>query len=248
VETGDRVVIGGFIINGNAPKKVVLRGLGPSLTKFNLSGVLLDPVIELRQSDGSLILSNDNWKDTQRPQIEGGIFEPSDDRESVILATLQPAAYTVTISGKNQSSGIAVVEIYDNDQEPDSQLANIRTRAFDQTGNNVTIGGFQIGLGSGNTQIVVRGLGPSLSQFGLSNLLADPTLELHDSNGSTLASNDDWHDDPQSAASLIAFGLAPQNPKESGIFTSLPPGAFTAILAGKNGGTGIGIVEIYNLH
>ena len=105
-----------------------------------------------------------------------------------------------------------------------------------------------LGLGSSNVQIAVRGLGPSLSQFGLSNLLADPTLELHDSNGAILAANDDWQSDPVSAGQLTANGLALPNAKESGLFTSLPPGAFTAILAGKNGGIGIGLVEIYNVH
>jgi hypothetical protein len=248
VESGDRVVIGGFIATGNASKKVVLRGLGPSLARFNLTGLLSDPVIELRASDGSLILRNNNWKDDQRAQIEGGIFQPTDDRESVILATLPAAAYTVTLSGNNQTVGIGTVEIYDNDQEADAQLANISTRGFVQTGNNVVIGGFQLGFGASSTRIAVRGLGPSLSQFGLSNILADPTLELHDSNGATLASNDNWLDDPVSAGQLTANGLALQDSKESGIFTSLPPGAFTAILAGKNGGIGIGTVEVYNLH
>jgi hypothetical protein len=140
------------------------------------------------------------------------------------------------------------VEVYDNDQEADSQLANISTRGFVQTGDNVMIGGFMLGLGSGNVRVAVRGLGPSLSQFGLSNLLADPTLELRDSNGATLTSNDDWQSDPVSAGNLTANGLALSDSKESGIFTSLPPGAFTAILTGKNGGVGIGLVEIYNLH
>ena len=248
VDVGDRVAIGGFIISGNAPKKVVVRGLGPSLARFNLSGLLLDPVLELRQADGSLILRTDNWKDNQRVQIEGSIYQPEDDRESVILATLQPAAYTVTLSGKNQTTGIGVVEVYDNDQEADSELANISTRGFVQTADNVMIGGFMLGFGSDNARIAVRGLGPSLSQFGLSNVLADPTLELHDSNGATLVSNDDWQSDPVSAGQLTANGLALQDPKESGIFTSLPPGAFTAILAGQSGGVGIGVVEIYNLH
>jgi hypothetical protein len=248
VDVGDKVVIGGFIITGNDSKKLVVRGLGPSLTKFNLSGVLLDPVLELRQSNGSLILMNDNWKDTQRVQIEGSIYQPSDDRESVILATLPAATYTVTLSGKNQTTGIGVVEVYDNDQEADSELANISTRGFVQTGDNVMIGGFMLGFGSNNAQIAVRGLGPSLSQFGLSNVLADPTLELHDSNGTTLVSNDDWQSDAVSAGQLTAHGLALPNSKESGIFTPLPPGAFTAILAGKAGGVGIGLVEIYNLH
>lgn len=248
VDTGDRVAIGGFIITGNASKKIVVRGLGPSLSRFNLSGLLLDPVLELRQANGSLILRTDNWKDNQRAQIEGSIYQPTDDRESVIVATLQPAAYTATLSGSGQTAGIGTVEIYDNDQEADSQLANISTRGFAQTGDSVMIGGFMLGLGSSNVRVAVRGLGPSLSQFGLSNLLADPTLELHDSNGATLASNDDWQSDLVSAAALTANGLALPNSKESGIFTSLPPGAFTAILAGKNGGVGIGLVEIYNLH
>jgi hypothetical protein len=248
VDTGDSVAIGGFIITGNASKKVVVRGLGPSLSRFNLSGLLLDPVLELRQANGALILKNDNWKDNQRAQIEGSIFQPTDDRESVILATLPPAAYTATLSGNGQTTGIGTVEVYDNDQEADSQLANISTRGFVQTGDNVMIGGFVLGFGSNNVQVAVRGLGPSLSQFGLSNLLADPTLELHDSNGATLVSNDDWQSDAVSAGQLTAHGLALPDPKESGIFTSLPPGAFTAILAGKNGGVGIGLVEIYNLH
>ncbi|PZR75005.1 MAG: hypothetical protein DLM73_06415 [Chthoniobacterales bacterium] len=247
VDLGDKVTIGGFIITGNASKKVVVRGLGPSLTRFNLSGLLLDPVLELRQANGALIFKNDNWKDDQRSQIEGGIFQPLDDRESVIFATLAPGAYTATLSGKLQTTGIGEVEVYDNDQEADSQLANISTRGFVQTGDNVMIGGFQLGGGSNNLQIAVRGIGPSLSQFGLSNLLANPVLELRDSNGAVLAANDDWQSDPVSAGNLTAKGLGLQDPKESGIFTSLPPGAFTAILTGASGGTGIGLVEIYNV-
>ena len=127
-----------------------------------------------------------------------------------------------------------------------SQLANISTRGFVQTGNNVMIGGFILGQGSGNADVVVRGIGPSLSQAGLSNVLADPTLELRDSNGALLIANDNWQDDPVSAGQLTARGLAPTNALESGIFASLPPGASTSILAGKNGGTGIGLIEVYN--
>jgi len=138
------------------------------------------------------------------------------------------------------------VEVYDANQTANSQLANISTRGFVQTGDNVMIGGFILG-GDNNTGVILRGIGPSLSQSGLSNVLADPTLELRDSNGALLISNDNWQDDPASAAQLIAHGLAPQNSLESGIFRLLPPGAFTAILAGKNGGTGIGLVEIYNV-
>lgn len=244
-------MIGGFIIRGNASKPVVLRGLGPSLASFGIpsANLLQDPVLELHGPNGALITSNDNWKDSpQRSQIEGTLFQPADDRESVILATLPPAAYTVVLSGVNSTTGIGIVEIYDNNQALDSDLANISTRGFVETGDKVMIGGFTLGNNSNPTNIAVRALGPSLSAFGLANLLADPTLELHNANGTIMVSNDDWQSDSVSAAQLTAHGLALPNSKESGIFTSLaPPGQFTAIVAGKNGGVGIGLVEIYNV-
>jgi len=244
-------MIGGFIITGSANKPVVLRGIGPSLTASSgipADQVLLDPVLELRAANGALIMRNDNWKDDQRSQIEGTPFQPTDDRESVIVATLPPGNYTAILTGKNQTTGIGLVEVYDNGPAVNSQLANISTRGFVLTGNNVMIGGFMLGGNNNPTRIAVRGLGPSLSQFGLSNVLADPTLELHNANGTLMISNDNWHDDPASAAQLMAFGLQPPNNLESGIFATLPPGAFTAILAGKNNTTGIGLVEIYNVH
>ena len=174
-------------------------------------------------------------------------LDPQNPQESGIVVTLQPEAYTAILAGKNQTGGVGLIEVYDTDQAANSQLANISTRGFVGTGSRVMIGGFILGGGSNNTAIVVRGIGPSLAQSGVSNVLADPTLELRDSNGMLLIANDNWQDDPVSAAQLTAHGLAPQNPLESGIFASLPPGAFTAILAGKNGGTGIGLVEIYNV-
>jgi hypothetical protein len=240
-------MIGGFIITGQEPKAVVLRGLGPSLAKFGLTDLLLDPVLQLRGASGNLIFENDNWKDTQRSQIEGTPYQPTDDRESVIVTTLPPATYTVILTGKNGTTGIGAVEIYDNNQAVDSELANMSTRGFVQTQDKVMIGGFTLGGPNGPSRIAVRGLGPSLAQDGISNVLADPTLELRDANGALLIANDDWQSDPVSAAQLTANGLALPNPKESGIFTSLTGGQFTAILAGKNGGIGVGLVEIYNL-
>ncbi len=243
-------MIGGFIITGNASKAVILRGMGPSLVSAGVpaASVLNDPVLELHGPNGSLITQNDNWKDSpQRSQIEGTIYQPTDDRESVIVATLQPGAYTAILTGRGQTIGVGLVEIYDNSQAADSALANISTRGVVQTGNNVLIGGFSLGGDPHKTPIAIRGLGPSLAQFGLGNVLVDPTLELHDSNGVTLISNDNWTDDPVSATELFARGLAPQNGQESGIFTTLPPGQYTVILAGKKGGVGIGLVEIYNL-
>jgi hypothetical protein len=250
VDTGDKVMIGGFIITGNTAKPVVLRGLGPSLVAAGVpaGSVLNNPVIELHGASGAMIISNDNWKDSpQRSQIEGSIFQPTDDREAVIMATLPPAAYTVILQGVGGTNGIGLIEVYDNNQAVDSELANISTRGFVQTGNEVMIGGFVLG-GANPTNIAVRALGPSLTNSGLSNVLADPTLELYNANGTIMVSNDNWQDDPVSAAALLAHGLGLQNNLESGIFTALaPPGQFTAIVAGKNGGIGIALVEIYNV-
>ncbi|MEY2562750.1 MAG: cytochrome c peroxidase [Verrucomicrobiota bacterium] len=250
VGTGDGAMIGGFIIRGNSPKPVVIRGLGPTISSTGLTGLLEDPVLELRGANGAVILKNDNWRDDQRSQIEGTVFQPGDDRESVIIASLAPAAYTAILTGKNQSSGLGLIEIYDRDPAANSELANISTRGLVGSENNVLIGGFILGGNApqpGNTRVAIRGLGPSLSQFGLSNLLEDPTLELHDANGAILIANDNWTDDSTSAGLLSANGLALADQKEAAIFTSLPSGQFTAILSGKNGSAGIGLIEIYNL-
>jgi hypothetical protein len=240
-------MIGGFIITGSAPKQVVMRGMGPSLAGSGITNFLADPVLELRSSSGALLQKNDNWKDDQRSLIEGTVFQPSDDRESVMISTLAPGAYTVLLTGKNNTTGVGLVEVYDNDTGAASQLANIATRGFVQTGNNVMIAGFMLGVNNGNRNIAVRGRGPSLTQFGLTNVLADPTLEVHNGNGTIMVSNDDWMSDAVSAAQLTANGLALTDPKESGIFITLPQGSYTAVLAGAGGGTGIGVVEIYSL-
>lgn len=250
VEAGNNVLIGGFIVTGNAPKTVAVRGIGPSLAAFGISDALANPVLELRAANGALIAGNDDWQDNaaQAAQFTAMGLALQDPSESGIVATLEPgASYTAILAGKNGGTGIGLVEVYDTNQAAGSQLANISTRGFVQTGNNVMIGGFILGGGDQNTGVVVRGIGPSLGQFGLSPVLTDPTLELYDGNGALLISNDDWQENAGQAAELSARGLAPQDPKESGVFASLPPGAYTAILAGKNSGTGIGLVEIYNV-
>ena len=245
-------MIGGFIITGSAPKNVAVRGLGPSLTALGISDALTDPTLELHGADGSLLMQNDDWQDdsTQAAQLTALGLALQDPKESGLVTTLQAgASYTAILAGKNGGAGVGLVEVYDTNQAAASQLANISTRGFVQTGENVMIGGFILGGNNQSTGVVVRGIGPSLAQFfGLSPVLADPTLELRDSNGALLISNDDWQDDPASAGELTALGLALPDPKESGIFMSLPPGAYTAVLAGKDGGTGIGLVEIYNVH
>jgi hypothetical protein len=250
VEAGNSALIAGFIITGNTPKDVAIRGIGPSLLDFGISDALADPTLELRASDGSLILQNDNWEDSP-PRAERLLalgLAPDNPKESGIPATLHPGAYTAILAGKNQSIGVGLVEVYDTNSGTNSHLGNISTRGFVRTEENVMIGGFILGGSSTNTTVALRGMGPSLAQFGLSPVLDDPTLELHNSNGTTLVSNDNWQDDPVSAAQLSAANLAPSDPNESGIFTALPPGQFTAIVAGKNGAIGIGLVEIYDLH
>jgi hypothetical protein len=251
VQTGDRVLIGGFIVTGNQTKYVVIRGLGPSLTQAGVpsNAVLLDPVIQLVRADGTVIAMNDNWKDDPANQFQfaGTAYPPKDDRESLLFVTLQGGAYTVFLSGRNQTHGIGLVEIYDVNGKGEPELANVSTRGYVGQENDVMIGGFILGNEPGSVDIAVRGLGPSLANAGLSNVLPDPALELHDAQGNGVASNDDWQNDPASAAQLTAHGLGLKNTKEAGLFVTLAPGQYTAILNGKFAGTGIGLVEVYNL-
>jgi hypothetical protein len=245
VRTGGQVLIGGFIITGNAPKEVVLRAIGPSLAGFGIANPLADPILELHEADGSLITTNDNWKDTQQSEIEAIGVQPQNDLESAIVATLDPGNYTAIVSGKGGGTGVGLVEGYDLDQAADSQLANISTRGFVETGSNVMIGGFILGGATGNANVLVRALGPSLTQFGVTGALADPTLELHDGNGAVIGSDDNWKETQQSE--IEAIGLQPQNDLESAVLETLAPGAYTAIIAGNGGLTGVALVEVYRL-
>jgi plastocyanin len=249
VESGEDVMIGGFIITGDAPKKVIVRAIGPSLAPLGVNGAVADPVLELHGPDGSLIASDDNWKDNpdQALLIQASGISPQNDLESAIVATINPAGYTAIVSGKNGTSGVALVEVYDLDQNGDSQLANISTRSFVQTGDDVAIGGFILGGADNGPDVIIRAIGPSLSNLGVSNALSDPTLELRDGNGMLIAFDDNWQDDPAQAAQIAAAGFAPQNALEPAIAITLSPGPYTAIIAGKNGTTGVGLVEIYNL-
>ena len=243
VASGENVMIGGFIITGSANKRVILRAIGPSLQQFNVPNPLADPVLELHGPTGALIMSNDNWRDTQEVEIIQSQLAPTNDLESALIATLPPGNYTGILQGKNGASGAGLVEVYDLDSAAASTLANISTRSFVQTGDNRLIGGFILENNGGGAYVIIRAIGPSLTQ--VANPLADPTLELRDGNGGLLRSDDNWQDDPNQAAQITAAGLAPSNPLESAIAANLLPGHYTAIVAGKNGGTGIGLVEIY---
>jgi hypothetical protein len=166
--------------------------------------------------------------------------------ESAIDATLSPGAYTAVVRGKNNTTGVALIEVFDVSQTVAAKLANISTRAVVSIGDDIVIAGFILGNNSGNDRIIARGIGPSLAAFGVSPALANPTLELRDNNGTIISSNNDWQDSPAQAAELTAAGLAPTNALESGIAATLPPGLYTALLAGLNNGTGIGLVEVYD--
>jgi hypothetical protein len=246
VQPGDNVAIAGFIVQGNVPKKVIVRGIGPSLVKFGITGFLADPVLELHGASGILLARNDNWKDSQPGEIRNSGIEPLDDLESAIVATLTPGNYTAILSGKNGTSGVGLVEVYDLDQAATSYLANVSTRGFVQTGGNVMIAGVILGNSSAAGNIVVRGIGPSLSSFGITNVLADPTLELRNGDGFLVMSDDNWKDNASQSAAITASGLAPTNDLEAAIAISLSPGVYTAILAGHQNSTGVGLVEIYN--
>ena len=246
VQTGNNVGIGGFIVTGTASKRLLLRGIGPSLTGLGIPNALADPLLELHGPGAFGTITNNNWRQTQEAEIQATGIAPTDDLEAAILATLAPGAYTAIIKGNGNTSGVALVEVYDLNQGVDSKLANMSTRAFVSTGDNIVIAGFMLGGGSTDNRIAVRGIGPSLTAIGVPDALADPTLELRDSNGALLIANNDWQDNQASAAELTAAGLAPTNQLESGIATTLPPGLYTALLTGMNNGTGIGVVEVYD--
>ncbi|MBA3351179.1 MAG: hypothetical protein H0U23_01920, partial [Blastocatellia bacterium] len=247
VETGQNVMIGGFIITGEGMKTVVLRAIGPSLEQAGLTGVLTDPVLELRALDGSLIRSDDNWQDdpAQAALITATGLAPQNDLESAIIVTLDPGSYTAIVNGKDDGTGIGLVEVYDLGQETLSHLANISTRGSVGTADNVMIGGFILGGGTSGAQVLVRAIGPSLGAAGVNGVLSDPTLELRDADGTLISSNDNWQDSEQTE--IEDTGLAPTDPLESAILAELPAGSYTAIVAGAGGVTGVGLVEVYAL-
>jgi hypothetical protein len=242
VETGDQVLIGGFIIGGAAPKQVLIRAIGPSLANFNVVGPMQDPMLSLHDTS-SEIASNDDWQSASNSGQIPANLQPQDVRESAILITLPPGQYTAIVSGKGGTTGVALVEIYDLDPNSGSTLANISTRSFVGTGDSVMIGGFVGGTSNGTGQVLIRAIGPSLSGSGVANPLSDPVLGLFDANGNQINSNDNWKDTEQ--AQIMGTGLAPMNDLESAILTALTAGPYTAIVSDKNGGTGVALVEVF---
>jgi sugar lactone lactonase YvrE len=243
VQTGNHVLIGGFAISGSGPKKVLIRAIGPTLANFSVPNPLQDPMLSLHDTTME-IANNDNWQtDPNASQIPANL-QPTDPRESAILTMLQPGLYTAIVSGKGGTSGVALVEVYDMDSSNAVTLTNLSTRGVVQTGDFVMIGGFvTAGAPGSSTQVLIRAIGPSLTQFGISDALADPTVRLFNANGVVIGSNDNWKDTQQ--AEIQATGNPPTNDLESAILITLPPGGYTAIVTGKNGGIGVGLVEVF---
>lgn len=244
VGTGDNAMIGGFIITGTQNKTVIVRGIGPSLA---VPGALADPIIEVHDSSGQPVAgaTNDNWNDAAtRQEIINSGLAPAHPLESALWGTISPGAYTVVVRGQNNATGVGLFEVYDLDRTVDSKLANISTRGFVDTGDNVMIGGTII-VGSAPTSVLIRAIGPSLSNFGVPNALADPVLELHGPSGFVTIINNNWRETQE--AQIIATGIPPSNNLESAILVNLLPGPYTAIVRGANNTTGVALVEAYQL-
>ncbi len=266
VQTGDNVMIGGFIVQGTIPKRVIIRAIGPELgaPPYNIPNALANPTLELHDGSGALIGSNDNWVRTiiggiitsnQVRDITNSGYAPGDGRESAIIADLAAGNYTAIVRGVNNTTGVALVEVYDLSPDTASILGNISTRSFVQTGDNVMIGGFIV-QGTQSKRVIVRAIGPELSAspFNIPNALANPTLELHDGTGALIASNDNWLMTiiggiitTNQIRDILNSGYAPADGRESAIIADLPPGNYTAIVRGVNNTTGVALVEVYDL-
>jgi len=243
IQTGSNVGIAGFVVGGTDAKKLLIRGLGPTLAQFNVTGVMQNPTLELYDASGSLITTNDNWRDTQQAEITATQLAPPADAEAAILATLQPGAYTAIQTGAGGGTGVGLIEVYDVDPLAASRLINISTRGLVRTGNSLLIGGCSLAGGSGSNDVVIRALGPSLVPLGVNNALPDPVVTLYDSNANVITTNDNWKDSQRSAIENI--GLQPPNDLDAAILITLAAGNYTAIVTDKNGSNGVGLVEVY---
>jgi hypothetical protein len=244
VGIGEDVLIGGFIIDGVVAKKVALRAIGPSLSAFGVSGAMSDPVLEVIDSTGAVVGSNDNWN-VPGEEVSAAGLAPSDAREAALVISLEPGSYTAIVSGKGGTAGVALFDLYDLDAAT-GRVANISTRSRVETGDNVMIGGFILGGDAGGTKVIVRAIGPSLVQLGVADALLDPTLELYDSNGSLISANDDWRSDEENA--IAETTLAPTDRREAAIVATLIPGAYSGIVRGAQDTTGVALIEVFALN
>jgi Matrixin len=247
--TGNSVLIGGFIIQGSQPAQVVVRCLAGSLASFGVSNALFDSVIELYDANNNLIASNDDWFTSNDAQtICSYRRDPPNSIESALLVTLNPGSYTAIVKSYSDAqqpatSGVALFEVYDL-RTSSSRLGNVSTRGQVGTGGNILIGGIIVG-GNTSKPVLIRALGPTLTQFGVAGVLQNPYLELRDGNGNLVEANNDWQQSPE-AATIIADGKAPSNVRESAMARTLSPGNYTALVSGAGGTTGTGLIEVYD--
>jgi hypothetical protein len=246
VGTGTDVLIGGLIIQGTMPKRIAVRGIGPSLAAVGLTGVLADPNIEVHDQSGKIVAENDNWQSSDlRVDLIGTGLVPSHPNEAALIATLDPGNYTVVLQGAGGGTGIGLVEAYDLDGSKSSTLANIATRGKVLAGDQAMIGGFIMLGDNGATNVVIRGIGPSLGKVGVAGALDDPILQVFDGNGQKISENDDWQLGPD-AAFVSANHLSPADGKEAAVLLRNPvAGSYTAVVRGKNSGIGVSLVEVY---
>jgi hypothetical protein len=262
VQTGEHVMIGGFIVQGTGPKRVIIRAIGPELTQFGIPDALANPILELHNGSGSVIATNDDWQTTivggiittsQVSDIQNSGHAPTAASESAIIANLPPGNYTAIVRGVANTTGVGLVEVYDLNSAASSSLSNISTRSFVQTSEHVMIGGFIV-QGTGSKKVIIRAIGPELTQFGITDELANPTLELHNANGGLIATNDNWQTtiiggiiNGDQVSDIQNSGHAPTAATESAIIANLQPGNYTAIVRGVSNTTGVALVEVYDL-
>lgn len=243
VGLGQNVLIGGFIIQGTQAKQLIIRAIGPSLSANGITGAISDPMLELHNSAGGVIASNDDWQDgPQASQIQNLGFAPGKTVESAMMVTLSPGSYTAIVSGFDSAQGVGLIEAYEMDGTS-SRLVNISTRGRVGSDQEAMIGGLII-QGASTKKVIVRALGPSMAGS-ISGVLADPILELRDGSGNLLAVNDDWSNSPQ--ATEIANTIPPANALESAIIATLGPGNYTAVVRGVDNRAGVGLVEVFDL-
>ena len=263
VQTGEHVMIGGFIVQGTGPKRVIIRAIGPELTQYGITDALANPRLELHNGTGALIATNDDWQTTilggiitsnQVSDIQNSGHAPTAASESAIIADLQPGNYTAIVHGVNNTVGVALVEVYDLSPGASSNLGNISTRSFVQTGEHVMIGGFIV-QGTGPKRVIIRAIGPELTQYGITDALANPRLELHNGTGALIATNDDWQTTiigglitSNQVSDIQNSGHAPTAASESAIIADLQAGNYTAIVQGVNNTAGVALVEVYDLN
>ena len=242
VQDGDSVGIGGFIVGGADAKKVVLRGLGPSLAQSGIADPLSDPRLKLFDSAGNLLAVNEGWT-SQHDELVATGLAPVHERDSAMVVTLTPGAYTVVLESSSQSPGTGLFELYDL-APLNSEAKNLSTRGRAGPGDHSMVAGFVIG-GDQASKVIVRAIGPSLAANGVSDPLLDPVLEVHAADGSLIFSNDNWRSSEEEL--IVASGLSPSHDKEAAIIATLNPGSYTAILRGTGNTVGNALVEVFRL-